>query len=319
MADGAPARAGGPRVPEQPFLSPQAQGRRRQARTRAEPGRSRHGALHHQGRAEGESGRASPVGRRPGGVHGRGAARAPDLRHHGTPARLPGHQGRLVRFLSLLRAVALRLRDSQDGHGHGGVLVRTVDRLLERVLCRAGPGVPGLPRGRAVHRSADRRAPELSDHRARLHALLRALPRGDRGEERDRPRQAGAHPHHLAHGRARRLHSGHPGQDRGRLRGQGVRSARSHRDRRVGVRVRGALRPRPRARGLLLPRGPRRGGSARRAGRPGRAGVHQPLSQGHAAAALPDPRRRPARGSEVSVRADLGGLRGRASTPGSTT
>ncbi len=46
------------------------------------------------------------------------------------------------------------------------------------------------------------------------------------GQEGHRPRQAGEDPHHVAHGRARRVHPGHAGQDRGGLRRPGFRPAR---------------------------------------------------------------------------------------------
>ena len=86
-------------------------------------------------------------------------------------------------------------------------------------------------------------------------------------------------PHHVAHGRARRLHPRDPGQDRGGLRRQGLRPARPHGDRGVGLRVRRALRPDARARGLLLSRGAGRAGPAR-SGRAGAASWSSRASTG---------------------------------------
>src|SRR6266446_6650189 len=115
----------------------------------------------------------------------------------------------------------------------------------------------------------------------------------------------------MAHRRARRVDTGHPGEDRDGLRREGLRPARAHRDRGVGVRVQFALWIDPRQRGLLLSRGPRRSGSARPAGRAGRAGLHEPLSQGDAAPSLPHARRRPGRRPSLPLRTHAGRVRGR--------
>src|SRR5439155_906181 len=188
-------------------------------------------------------------------------------------------------------------RRAPVGRGDGGLLLRPLDRLLVGLLRGPGPRLPRVPRRRPLHGPADRRPAELPHHGAGLHAILRALPRRGGREERSRLRQGLEGPDHVAHRRARRVDSGHPGEDRDGLRREGLRPARAHRDRGVGVRVRRALRPDPRQRGLLLSRDPRRAGPAgpaRRARRPaGEAGRRS----AHGAR---DPRHRRDRGGRVA-------------------
>src|SRR5262249_42568472 len=115
-------------------------------------------------------------------------------------ARLSRHAGGLARLLSLLRSVPVCLWRQAEGHGDGGLLLRAVDRLLERLLRGAGSRLSRLSGRGTLDGPAHRRTAELSDHRARLPAVLRAVSRRGRGEEGRRPREGHARPYHLAHG-----------------------------------------------------------------------------------------------------------------------
>src|SRR5216683_1414990 len=132
------ARAGRARVPGESVLPSQAgrggsqAGRRSRARRHPPP------AVHDEGRAEAGSGRPSAVGNAAGRAVRRLLARSHDVGDHRTPAGVPRHARRLVRLLSLVRALAVGLRHPLVGHGDGRVLLRPVDRLLVGVLRRAG-------------------------------------------------------------------------------------------------------------------------------------------------------------------------------------
>src|SRR6266571_4449122 len=77
-------------------------------------------------------------------------AAKPPWGDHRAAARLPRHQRRLARLLSLVRARAARVRRPQGGHGDGRVLVWAVDRLLVRLLRGPGPRLPRVPGGGAL-------------------------------------------------------------------------------------------------------------------------------------------------------------------------
>src|SRR5947208_3874004 len=309
------ARAGRARLSVEPVLSSEARRRGSQARRRPLARRPAPPAVHDEGRAEAGSGRPSAVGHAAGRSVRRLPARPHDVRDDRTAARVSRHARRLVRLLPFLRALAVGVRDPAIGHGHGRVLLRPVDRLLVGVLRGAGHRLSRLSRRRVRATPAHSSPAHVSEHRARLHAVGRALPGRAGAQEGHRPRGGNQDPNHVAHARAGRLDPGDEGEDRSGVRRQGVRSSRAHRDRRVGLRVRRPLRAHPRPRGLLLSRSPRRGRPAGEAGRQGRAGLHQPLPQGGAGPGLPAARSRPARRPAVPVRAHAGRVRGRRAGP----
>src|SRR5437879_8560886 len=220
------ARAGRARLSVEPVLSSEARRRGSQARRRPLARRPAPPAVHDEGRAEAGSGRPSAVGHAAGRSVRRLPARPHDVRDDRTAARVPRHARRLVRLLSLLRALAVGVRDPASGHGHGRVLLRPVDRLLVGVLRGAGHRLSRLSGRRVRDRSAHRRPAHVSDHRARLHAVVRALPGRAGAEEGHRPREGDEDPNHVAHGRAGRLDPGDEGEDRSGVRRQGVRSSR---------------------------------------------------------------------------------------------
>src|SRR5262245_5127793 len=314
---GAAPGSGHPRVRVEPVLPDEARCRRGEARAGADARRPLAPALHDQGRAEAGSGRSPALGDAARRALRAMPARAHDVGNDRPPARVPRHERRLVRVLSLVRALALGVRHPSVRHGDGRVLVRAVDRLLVGVLCRAGRGGARVSGRRALDGSAHRRAHGLSDHGAGMHAVVCPVPRRAGIEEGHRSGPRDQDPDHVAHGRAGCLDPRHQGQDRGGVRRPSLRPAGPHRDRRLGVRVRRARRAHARPRGLLLPRGARRAGPAGRARRAWRARVHEPLSQGDAADPLPHARHRPALRSAVPLRPDARGVRGgRAGAPG---
>src|SRR5437879_7494297 len=141
------ARAGRARLSVEPVLSSEARRRGSQARRRPLARRPAPPAVHDEGRAEAGSGRPSAVGHAAGRSVRRLPARPHDVRDDRTAARVSRHARRLVRLLSLLRALAVGVRDPAIGHGHGRVLLRPVDRLLVGVLRAQDIGCLVFPAG----------------------------------------------------------------------------------------------------------------------------------------------------------------------------